>query len=80
MFPLPPLFRIIRSESQTTWEEMYKVFNMGHRVELYLPEEFAQEVIDISHSFNVDAQIIGHVEQSNKKELIIQSPYGTFEY
>ncbi|GHT75786.1 phosphoribosylformylglycinamidine cyclo-ligase [Bacteroidia bacterium] len=80
LFPIPPLFQIIREQSGTAWEEMYKVFNMGHRMEIYLPETYAQEIIDISHSFNIDAQIIGFVEDSDKKELIIESPYGRFEY
>lgn len=80
LFPLPPLFEIIQKQSGTDWKEMYKVFNMGHRMEIYLPEAFAQTVIDISHSFNIDAQIIGRVEHSAKKELIIKSEFGTFEY
>jgi hypothetical protein len=62
LFDVPPLFRIIHEESGTDWKEMYKVFNMGHRMEIYLPEKYAQEVIDISNSFNIDAQIVGRVE------------------
>jgi phosphoribosylformylglycinamidine cyclo-ligase len=77
---LPPLFQIIQQESQTDWKEMYKVFNMGHRMEIYLPEAYAEEVIDISRSFNVEAKIIGHCEPSDKKELIIESEFGKFEY
>ncbi len=80
MFPIPPLFKTIHDQSGTDWKEMYKVFNMGHRMEIYLPEEYAQEVIDISKSFNVDAQVVGRVEQSRVKELRIESEYGVFEY
>ena len=80
LFPLPPLFRIIQEQSGTDWAEMYKVFNMGHRMEIYLAPEYADEVIAISKSFDVDAQIVGHVEASNQKELIIRSVYGTFTY
>lgn len=79
MFPVPPLFRTIHDESQTDWAEMYKVFNMGHRLEVYLSPEDAQQVIDISRSFNIDAQVIGHIEEG-KKSLTIKSEYGTFEY
>ena len=80
MFPIPPLFEIIQQESKTEWKEMYKVFNMGHRMEIYVPEKQAQTIIDISNSFHIDAQIVGHVEDSTKKELLIESPYGRFEY
>jgi phosphoribosylformylglycinamidine cyclo-ligase len=80
LFDVPPLFRIIHEESGTDWKEMYKVFNMGHRMEIYLPEMYAQEVIDISNSFNIDAQIVGRVEESANKKLTISSPYGQFEY
>jgi phosphoribosylformylglycinamidine cyclo-ligase len=80
LFPVPPLFKLIQKESGTTWQEMYKVFNMGHRMEIYLPEAYAQEIIQISKSFNIDAQIVGSVEASEKKELIISSEYGTFCY
>lgn len=80
MFPLPPLFRLIQEQSGTDWKEMYKVFNMGHRMEVYLPSQYAQQVIDISKSFNIDAQIVGYVEQSDKKELIIESEFGKFLY
>lgn len=80
MFPIPPLFELIHNQSGTSWEEMYKVFNMGHRMEIYLPEEFASEVIDISRSFNVDAQIVGYVEKSDNRELIIESEFGSFKY
>lgn len=80
MFPIPTLFEIIQRESDTDWKEMYKVFNMGHRMEIYLPEEHAQAVIDISKSFNVDAQIVGRVEKYHTKELRIESEFGIFEY
>ena len=79
MFPVPPLFRAIQQESQTDWQEMYKVFNMGHRLEVYLAPEQAQQVIDISRSFNIDAQVIGHIEEG-PKSLTIQSEFGTFNY
>lgn len=80
LLPTPPLFEMIQSESKTDWKEMYKVFNMGHRMEVYLAEESADELIEIARSFNVEAQVIGRVEPSDKKELIIQSQYGVFEY
>jgi len=81
LFPIPPLFRIIREESNTDWEEMYKVFNMGHRMEIYLGEEHAQKIIDISHSFGVDAQIVGRVEATEgSAHLTIESEYGVFKY
>jgi phosphoribosylformylglycinamidine cyclo-ligase len=80
LFPIPPLFRLIQSESKTEWKEMYKVFNMGHRMEIYLPEDKAQEVIRISQSFGVDAQIIGRVEAFSGKQVTIQSEVGEFTY
>lgn len=80
LFPIPPLFEIIQKESGTEWKEMYKVFNMGHRLEVYLPAEHAEAVIAISKSFNIDAQIVGRCEASDKKELVIESPFGRFEY
>ena len=79
MFPVPPLFRAIQKESGTDWKEMYKVFNMGHRMEIYVSPENADKVIEISKSFNIDAQIIGHIEEGNKG-LVITSEFGTFEY
>ena len=79
MFPIPPLFRAIHDESGTDWKEMYKVFNMGHRMEIYLSPENAQKVIEISRSFNIDAQISGHIEEGIKS-LTIKSEYGTFDY
>jgi phosphoribosylformylglycinamidine cyclo-ligase len=80
LFEVPPLFRLIQKESGTDWKEMYKVFNMGHRLEVYLPAEYAQQVIEISQSFGIEAQIIGHCEASDKKELLIESEFGRFEY
>lgn len=79
MFPVPPLFRAIQQQSQTDWQEMYKVFNMGHRLEVYLSPEDADKVIEISKSFNIDAQIVGRIEDG-KRSLTIQSEFGTFNY
>ena len=80
LFPIPPLFRTIQEQSKTEWKEMYKVFNCGHRFEVYLTKEYAQQVIDISKSFGIDAQIIGRIEQSDHTHLTIHSEYGVFEY
>ena len=80
LFPVPPLFRIIQEQSGTDWSEMYKVFNMGHRMEIYLSPEHAEEVISIAKSFNIDAQIVGFVEEADKNELIIESEKGRFVY
>ncbi|WP_097126270.1 AIR synthase related protein [Spirosoma fluviale] len=80
LFPIPPLFRLIQSESGTSWQEMYKVFNMGHRLEIYLPEAHAQQVIEISQSFGIDAQVIGRVEAFAGKQVTIQSEVGEFVY
>lgn len=80
MFELPPLFKLIQEESKTDWREMYQVFNMGHRMELYVKEEIAEDLIAISKSFDVDAQIVGRVEASPEKKLTIQSTFGTFKY
>jgi phosphoribosylformylglycinamidine cyclo-ligase len=80
LFEAPPLFKLIQEESGTHWKEMYQVFNMGHRMELYVNEAIAADVIKISESFNIPAQIIGRVEASPEKKLTIKSPYGTFEY
>ena len=80
MFPVPPLFRLIQEESGTDWKEMYQVFNMGHRMEIYVPIEIAQDIIAISKSFNVDAQIIGRVEAAEEKRLTISSEFGEFFY
>ena len=80
MFALPPLFRMIQESSGTDWKEMYKVFNMGHRLEIYTNEKAAEEMIQIAKEFNIDAQIVGHVEDSEKKQLTIKSEFGTFEY
>jgi len=80
LFETPPLFKLIQEESGTSWKEMYQVFNMGHRMELYVPAEIAADIIQISKSFDVDAQIIGRVETSENKKLTITSPHGEFEY
>ena len=80
MFDLPPLFKMIQQESGTDWKEMYKVFNMGHRMELYVPEDIVEDIITISESFNVDAQVIGRVEAFTGKRLTINSKFGTFIY
>ncbi len=80
LFPIPPLFKLIQEESKTDWKEMYQVFNCGHRLELYVDEKFANEIISISKSFNVDAQIIGYVEYADKKQVTINSEYGEFVY
>ncbi|WON92954.1 AIR synthase related protein [Sphingobacterium sp. UGAL515B_05] len=80
LFPIPPLFELIQKESNTDWKEMYKVFNMGHRMELYVPESIASDIIAISESFGIPAQIIGRVEESASKKVTITSPYGEFIY
>ena len=80
LFPIPPLFKLIQDQSDTDWKEMYKVFNMGHRMEIYLPETYALRIIEISKSFNVDAQIVGRVEKSDTRELVIESEFGRFVY
>lgn len=80
LFPIPPLFRTIQEQSHTDWSEMYKVFNCGHRLEVYLPKEYADRVIEISKNFNIDAQIVGRVEESDRSELIIRSEFGEFKY
>jgi phosphoribosylformylglycinamidine cyclo-ligase len=80
MFELPPLFKLIHEQSNTDYKEMYKVFNMGHRLEVYVPAELAEQVIEISKSFNVDAQIIGRVETFEGKKVTIESEFGKFEY
>ena len=80
MFEVPLLFQMIQEQSNTDWKEMYKVFNMGHRMELYLPENIANQVVEISKSFNVDAKIIGRVEKSESKKLTIKSEKGEFIY
>lgn len=79
MFPVPPLFRTIQQQSHTEWKEMYKVFNMGHRLEVYVSPEDAEKVIAISKSFHIDAQIVGHIEDG-ERSLTIQSEFGTFNY
>ncbi|MDR2409816.1 MAG: phosphoribosylformylglycinamidine cyclo-ligase, partial [Bacteroidales bacterium] len=80
LFPVPPLFEMIQKQSSTSWQEMYKVFNMGHRFELYVAPEIAHDIIDISQDFNIDAKIIGHCEASEKKKVTIHSEKGEFVY
>jgi phosphoribosylformylglycinamidine cyclo-ligase len=80
LFPIPPLFKLIQEESKTDWQEMYKVFNMGHRMELYVPGELAADIIRISESFGIPAQKIGYVEAAPSKKVSIHSEFGTFEY
>ena len=80
LFPVPPLFKLIQEQSGTSWKEMYQVFNCGHRLEIYLPEELAQSVIDIAGSFSIEARIVGRVEAAPSKKLSISGPYGDFNY
>lgn len=80
LFPVPPLFQLIQEQSKTDWKEMYQVFNCGHRMELYVSKEIANDIIAISNSFGVDAQVVGRVEASDVKKLTIESEYGRFEY
>ena len=80
LFPIPPLFNLIAQESGTDWKEMYKVFNMGHRMEIYLKPEHAQDIIDIAGDFGIEAKIIGRVENADTNRLTIISDKGTFEY
>ncbi|WP_395077789.1 AIR synthase related protein [Flavobacterium sp.] len=80
LFRVPPLFKLIQEQSKTDWKEMYQVFNCGHRMEIYVPENIAKNIIEISNSFGVDAQIVGRVEASENKRLTIESQYGVFEY
>lgn len=80
LFPIPPLFKLIQEQSGTDWKEMYQVFNMGHRMEIYIDPKYADEIINISKSFNIDAQVVGRVESSDTTSLTINSEYGSFEY
>ncbi len=80
LFSVPPLFKMIQEQSKTDWKEMYQVFNCGHRMEIYIPQEIANDIIEISKSFNVDAQIVGRVENNETKKLTIKSEFGVFEY
>ena len=80
LFPIPPLFKLIQAESGTSWQEMYKVFNMGHRLEVYLSETHAQRVIEIAQSFGIEAQIIGYVEANEGKKVTVKSEFGEFAY
>ena len=79
MFPVPPLFKLIKEESGTDWKEMYQVFNMGHRMEIYVAPENAAKIIDRGEGFNIDARIIGHIEEG-KRSLTIKSEFGEFDY
>jgi phosphoribosylformylglycinamidine cyclo-ligase len=80
LFPVPAVFKIIQDQSDAEWGEMYEVFNMGHRFEFYLPENYAHIIIRIAKEFNVDAQIIGRVEESDHKKLTIRGEFGEYEY
>ena len=80
LFSTPPLFRLIQGESGTDWREMYEVFNMGNRMEIYTDEKSARKIIDIASGFNIEAQIIGRVERSAKKQLVIKGEHGEFTY
>lgn len=80
LFPVPPLFDLIHKQSKTEWKEMYKVFNMGHRMELYVPHDIAKDIIHISESFDIPARIVGRVEKSDTKKLTIKSEFGVFDY
>src|SRR5690606_33622998 len=80
LFDIPPLFRLIQEESGTDWQEMYKVFNMGHRMELYVPAEIADDIIQISEQYGIAAQVIGRVEPATVKQVTIRSPFGEYCY
>jgi phosphoribosylformylglycinamidine cyclo-ligase len=80
LFPIPPLFELIQEQSGTPWKEMYQVFNMGHRMEIYVPAAIADDIIRISKSFNIDAQVVGRVEAAEEKQVTVKSPAGVFEY
>jgi phosphoribosylformylglycinamidine cyclo-ligase len=80
LFDIPLLFKIIHDESATEWREMYKVFNMGHRMEIYIDEKYADHIISIVKSFKIDAKIIGYVKESDRKSVVLKSPYGDFIY
>lgn len=80
LFPVPPLFKLIHEQSGTDWKEMYKVFNMGHRMELYVNPELADSIISIANSFGIDARIVGRVESSDAAKLTIRSEFGEFTY
>ena len=80
MFRVPPIFELIRNQANTEWKEMYQVFNMGHRLEIYVDESNAASIIDISNKFNIDAKIIGHCETSDSASVEITTAHGTFEF
>ena len=80
LFDTPPLFKLIQEQNGTDWQEMYQVFNMGHRMEIYLAQEFTRDIIEISESFGVEAKVVGHVEAADEARLTISSDYGVFNY
>ena len=80
LLPIPPLFQLLQNEAQTSPKELYEVFNMGHRLEFYVPQSHAETIIALAKSFNIDAQVVGRVEPHETKKLTITSPLGTFEY
>ena len=80
LFPIPPLFNLIHECSGTDWKEMYKVFNMGHRMEVYLPQQYAQQVVSIAEGFGIEAKVIGHIEASSTKKLTLKTQVGIFSY
>ena len=80
LFDIPPLFQLIQEESRTDWKEMYKVFNMGHRMEVYVPAVIADDIIKIANSFNIKAQKIGYCKAAASKKLTISGSFGTFDY
>jgi phosphoribosylformylglycinamidine cyclo-ligase len=80
LFEIPPLFKLIKEQSETNWKEMYQVFNMGHRMELYVDENIANDIISIANSFNVEAKIVGKVVDKGEKKLTLKTPHGEFEY
>ena len=80
MFEIPPVFKLIQQESKTEWKEMFKVFNMGHRMEIYIDEEYADSIIKISKSFDVEAKVIGRVEKAKSKKLTISTKFGSYIY
>jgi phosphoribosylformylglycinamidine cyclo-ligase len=80
LFPIPPLFKLIHKCSGTDWKEMYKVFNMGHRMEVYLPQQYAEQVISIAEGFGIEAKVIGRVEMADKKQVTLKTENGVFEY
>ena len=80
LFDVPPLFKVIQQQSGTDWKEMYKVFNMGHRLEIYVPEPIASDIIDVARHFEIDAQVIGRVEKAPRRKVTVKSEFGEFTY